>query len=149
MRVVNRFMHVELLLILLVLVTYATRLPKKWSIIFFVLLFIDNSFVAERTIRAKKTEIIARRVTTVNSIKSQLSSEHIAFAVLDGKEQFFLTQLDAMVASNYVHLPTVNGYSSGCPGEFGEFFSNVNEEGLMKWLNFKEIDSSKVLILRR
>lgn len=149
MRVVNRFMHVELLLILLVLVTYATKLPKKWSIILFVLLFIDNSFVAERTIRSKKTEITARRVDTINSIKGKLKSDHIAFAVLDGKEEFYLTQLDAMVASNYVHLPTVNGYSSGCPGEFGEFFSNVNEQGLMKWLDFKNIDSTKVLIIRR
>lgn len=148
-RVINRFMHVELFILIVALIALAKPIRKSFSILLFVLVFFDNSFVPARVIRSEKAAITQRRIATVNEINNLKSDKHIAFAIIDPNNAFFINQIDGMIATNYVGLPTINGYSSSCPGEFGEFFGNNNREGLMRWLNYNQIDSSSVLIIER
>ncbi|MCJ8291503.1 MAG: hypothetical protein MJK07_17160 [Flavobacteriales bacterium] len=149
MRVLNRYMHVEIFLIIALLVSLFSRLPKKWSALFLLLVILDNSFSTDNVIRTRKDEIIARREIAIESVKRKLKPEHEAFAILSDKEEFFKTQIDGMITSNYVHLPTINGYSSGCPVGFGHFFEKTNQEGLRIWLETNQLDSAKVLIIQR
>lgn len=149
MRVINRFMHVELFLIIVLLVSLLTRMPKKWSAILFLLVVLDNSFTQDNLIRASKQQIVERRENAVAIVKKNIKPTHEAFAILNSNEDFFLTQIDGMITSNYVDLPTVNGYSSGCPIGFGQFFHGADNEGLQIWLKQNQIDSSKVLIIQR
>lgn len=149
MRVVNRFMHVELFLIIVLLISLLIRLPKKWSFILLILVILDNSFTQENLIRSRKSEIITRREQSIEFVKRRVKPEHEAFAFLSNREAFFKTQLDGMITSNYVKLPTVNGYSSGCPVGFGQFFEKTDREGLQLWLEINQIDSTKILIIER
>lgn len=146
-RVVNRFMHVELMLIILALTTLAVKIPKKYTIIIFLLAILDNSFVGERVIRSEKQEITYRREKLIAEVLKEKEDKHIAFAFIDPNNQFFVNHLDAMIVSEYVGIPTVNGYSSACPGEFGEFFSNADQKGLSRWLNHNKVDSTKILLI--
>ena len=54
-----------------------------------------------------------------------------------------------MIASNYIDLPTVNGYSSNSPPQFSKFFNSPTTQGLNKWLKYSEIDKSNILIISR
>lgn len=151
MRVVNRFMHVEIFLLIALLISLMIRLPKKWSVLVLLFVILDNSFTEKNIIRTSKNEIIAEREQSIESVKRRLKPEHEAFAILNDsdKEPFFKTQLDGMIVSNYVHLPTVNGYSSGCPVGFGHFSEKTNTEGLRIWMETSHLDSTKVLIIQR
>ena len=149
MRVLNRYMHVEIFLIVALLVSLFTRLPKKWSALFLLLVILDNSFSTDNVIRTSKEDITKRREIAIAAVKNRLKPEHEAFAILSDDESFFVTQIDGMIATNYVDLPTINGYSSGCPVGFGHFFEKTNQEGLRIWLETNQIDSSKVLVIQR
>lgn len=149
MRVLSRFMNVELFLFIVLLLLMLKKLNRKWLLILPVLMLLDNSFVPERVIREKKEQIVARRIAVIKEVKAQLDKNYSAFAIVGGHEEIYLMQLDAMLASNHVHLPTVNGYSSNCPPELGEFYLQMNNAGLQKWLELNNIDTSKVLIIER
>ncbi|MDG1330690.1 MAG: hypothetical protein P8P74_00055 [Crocinitomicaceae bacterium] len=149
MRVLNRYMHVEIFFIVALLISLLSRLPKKWSAVLLLLVIFDNSFSTDGLIRTSKDEITKRRKVAIATVKNRIKPEHEAYAILDDEEAFFATQIDGMVASNYVDLPTVNGYSSGCPIGYGHFFQGTNEEGLRIWLETNQLDSSKVLIIKR
>ncbi len=147
MRVLNRFMNVELFLIIVFLVSLAVKIPRKWSILLFVLIVIDNAFVPTRVIRTEKEVIVDRRESMIELIEENMSSIHQSYVVIDSTQEFYITHLDAMIASTYVPIPTVNGYSSGCPGEFGQFFSEVSVAGLNRWYTASGLDSAKVLMI--
>ena len=150
MRVLNRFINVELFLILILLISLAVKVPRKWSILLFILVVLDNAFVPSRVIREDKAMISDRRESMIELIEENRNDEHIAYVVIDSTQtEFFKTHLDAMIASTYVPLPTVNGYSSGCPGEFGQFFTEVSEAGLTRWYKDSGLDSTKVLVIQK
>ncbi|MFT5778680.1 MAG: hypothetical protein ACI837_001636, partial [Crocinitomicaceae bacterium] len=149
MRVLNRFMNVELFLIVVLLVSLASKLSRKWSILFFLLVVLDNSFVPDRVIRLPKDEITERREAMIELIQKNVEPKHKAFVVLDSEHEFFISQLDAMLASPYVKLPTVNGYSSGCPKGYIPFFHNLDDDALKSWYSASGADSSRILIIRR
>ena len=150
MRVINRFMHVEIFLIVALLVSLAIRLPKQWSILLLLVVILDNSFSTDGLIRTRKDKITERRELAIKAVKQEQTSTHKAFALLrGGKEDYFETQIDGMITSNYVNLPTVNGYSSGCPNGFGAFFHGTDREGLQVWLDANQLDSTEILIIQR
>jgi len=149
MRVLNRFMHVEIFLLVALIVSLFTRVGKKWSILLLILVVLDNSFSTDNLIRERKDEITSRREKAISAVKQRIQPEHKAFAILDEEEGFFVTQIDGMTATNYVDLPTINGYSSGCPLGFNHFFANPNREGLRIWLEMNKMDSTEILIIER
>jgi hypothetical protein len=149
MRVLNRFMHVEIFLLIALLISLFTRLPKKWSVVLLLLVILDNSFSTGGVIRTSKDEITSRRELMISTIKKQLKPEHEAFAFTDPEEAFFVTQIDGMIVTNYVDIPTINGYSSGCPVGFGNFFGKPDREGLRVWYETNQMDSTKVLVIER
>lgn len=150
MRVLNRFMNVEIFLLIVLLVSLAIKLPRKWSVLLFILVVIDNAFVPSLVIREEKALLTDRRESLVALIEESIEPYHDAYVVMDTTQpNFFITQIDAMVASTYIQKPAVNGYSSGCPGEFGQFFTEVSPEGLSRWYKASGLDSTKVLVIQK
>ena len=150
-RILSRYMHVELFFLLLTLAALLVHFNAKRIFILLLLGFviIENSFDANLVQRIEKSNAVERRVNTVRSIKNQLEGNYKAFAIIDTTDAFFVTQIDGMIASNYIDLPTVNGYSSSCPGEFGEFFANVSTSGLDRWLTHNQIKREDILVVYR
>lgn len=150
-RIVSRYMHVELFFILLTLAAIIVhfKLKRMLVLLLFAFVIVENSFDANLVQRIQKSDAVARRVNTVRMVEEQANDSYQAFAVIDTTEAFFISQIDGMIASNYIDLPTVNGYSSSCPGEFGEFFANVNDAGLDRWLKHNQLKREDILVVYR
>jgi len=147
--VINRFMHAELFIIILILVKLLESKSFKYGLIILGLTILDNSFNPERVIRYEKEKIMDRRLHTISEIQKQVTSEHLAFVIIDKSELPFNVHLDAMIASNYLDIPTINGYSSTCPRQFGSFFNYNTFEGLSNWLKYNDLKRNQILIIER
>lgn len=148
MRVMNRFMHVQLFFILIFLILFFKNKSTTWVMALFVLLFIDNSFNPELVRRTPKSEIIQRRTELIEQVNSLKQPHHKSFVVINPTDENYTTHIDAMMASLYCDLPTINGYTSNCPGDFGVFFTSVNQEGFEHWIKVSNIPLSEVLVIK-
>jgi len=148
-RVIDRYLHVELFFIIAALISLLILIPRKYLAFIFILVILDNSFNPERMIRRPKTELQARREYTIREVEQYELGDKIAFAIIDSIDYHHAVHVDAMIASEHLQIPTVNGYSSSGPSEFGAFFGSGKRSALQSWLNHNGIDSSEVLIIYR
>ena len=114
-------------------------------LIVFGLIIIDNSFDPNKVVRSNKALIQQKRVELSQKIEANKKLSHQAFAIIGSNA--LENHLDAMTASLYTDLPTINGYSSSCPSNFGSFFSKTDSTGLNKWLKSNNMKGEEVLIL--
>lgn len=144
-RVINRFLHYELFLVILMILLILRNSSTTMLLIVFGLIIIDNSFDPNKVVRSNKALIQQKRVELIQKIEDNKKLSHRAFAIIGSNA--LENHLDAMTASLYTNLPTINGYSSSCPGDFGSFFLKTDSIGLNKWLKSNNIDKEEVLIL--
>lgn len=147
-RVIHRYMHVVLFLIIAVLIILLKEKPKSWIYTLLLLSLVDNSFNSNKVCRTEKSEIVERRIYTIEKVKPLiLNKNYKAFAILNTEEEFYKVQLDAMIASLYCDLPTINGYSSSSPPDYWKFFGKPNKEGLDYWMEKKGMNKEDILIV--
>ncbi len=146
-RVLNRFLHVEIFLLILVLLYLWNKIPKKYSYILFVLIILDNGFNATDSLRLPKENIVHGRLHLENELNKNWKNHHKAFAVIDTVKAAPYVHVEAMMVSAKLQHPTVNGYSSGCPGGFGNYFSNTNEQGAKEWMDINKLKEKDVLFI--
>lgn len=147
-RVLNRFLHVEIFILIVVLLYIWKELPKKYVWLLLVLSFIDNGFDANLSVRSSKKEVVAGRVALQKEVENNRKRQHKAFAIVRTDQPAPRTHVQAMMVSQLLQFPTVNGYSSSCPGGFGTFFSESSEEGLREWMQQENLKESEILIIR-
>ena len=148
-RVMNRYWHVALFIILIAIVSVIKNNSKKWNFLIFILVFIDNSYNPSYIVKELKVELAERRLNSIRLIKNNWEETYDAFVFMDRNETqpSHVTQLDGMISGQQLSIPTVNGYSSSCPGEFSFFFGYLYDDNLNRWLKWNSIDSSKILII--
>ncbi len=149
MRVLNRFMHVEIFILLVLLGYVFLKMNKNYLLVVCLIVFVDNCFSPQEIPREKKEFIVARRIELVKELKTYDLTKVKAVALIDTTAPVFVNHLDIMMAAQSVGLPTINGYSSYCPDAFGVFFLNASEDGLNKWITNKHLKQEDVLILKR
>ena len=149
MRVLNRFMHVELFILLLILGYSFQSIPKKYLLFLFIALVIDSSFDSEKIIRQTKLELQQRKGLLVERIVQQGNFQNKSLALVDTLQPAYLSHLDAMLASQELNMGTVNGYSSYCPDAYGDYFNTCSAVGLNHWLNSKGVSRNRVLVINR
>ena len=148
MRVLNRFMHVELFLLLLILGYAFLTLRKVTLLSICLLVFADNCFSPHHIPREMKEDLVNRRTELINKLKSHDLTKIKSVALIDTSGQAFVKHLDMMLAAQSIGLPTINGYSSYCPEAFGEFFLDVSEEALNTWVKSQNLKPEEILILK-
>ncbi len=148
-RVPGRFMQVELFLLLMLLGFFLTAINSKLWLIYLLLVFIDNSFDAEKITRTSK----AHNQQTLNSLKQQVLADpnykQKTLAVIDTLRPAFETHLDAMLVAQELGLKSFNGYSSYCPDAFGAYFTKCSEQGLNQWLENQSLTAEPILLIKR
>lgn len=152
LRVLNRFMHVGLFFFLLGFILLIKRIPAKWGLLLIIPAILDSAFDQSMVYRVPKSDLVKMRADIDKEVKEKLKPEHIAFAIInDGTDigETSMSHIDAMNAAIDNHIPTINGYSSSCTGEFWRFMGQNTNENLQFWLSHNGIDSSKVLIIDR
>lgn len=147
MRVLNRYMHVQLFFILLLMVLLLKD-KSKWIVYsLFALIVFDNMFVGDRVNRSAKKDIIARREAMVNKLVEADAPFYQSYAVVTNSEKPFLVHIDAMMASLRLRLPTINAYTSSGPTDYAEFFLTPQRKGLEHWIQYNKMDSTAILVL--
>lgn len=148
MRVLNRFMHVEFFFIVLFIILLLKKASHLAIFGFLALIFVDNYFDPSIVTKTTKQECQLHRKTLTDVVmKDYNSGKHKAFAIVRPNAPHYLGHLDAMMASLYTNIPTVNAYSSGCPDDFGEFFNHSNMSGLEEWLKNRNVSKEDILII--
>lgn len=108
--------------------------------------YIDKS----KTVSYYKQDAQSRKNDIVYSLKNNNIVHYTTFAICTSdKDQSYLYNIDAMMASQVVSKPTVNGYSGTCIGVNCDFISNLDTISLYKYLNYSWISKNKVLVIQK
>jgi hypothetical protein len=151
LRALTRILHVEVFLFLLLsafLIKNHVRPNIIWHLIIILFVIGDNYFLAGKTLRTEKKELLHRRSVMERKILLANPKNYEAIAVLcDSCKNIELHHLDVMVAAQGLNLKTINGYSSSCKDELRPFFEKGDRESLLKWLRYSNIKEERVCII--
>ena len=99
-------------------------------------------------IYVNKYESQQRKESIINSLNNSNNNNYAAFAVCtQNNNELMFINIDAMMASQVVLKPTVNGYSSTCIDQICNFLYKPDSTSLYNWLDLKGIDKKSVLII--
>jgi hypothetical protein len=148
MRVVARFMHVEIFILLLLSGYVLVKINSKYFLLFMLLVFADNLFIPAYIPRQEKSALIQRKEILLTELAKYDYEKYKAFALIDSTQPAYITNLDMMLVAQSVGIKTMNGYSSYCPRELVEFSKKNTEEGLYKWLENQKIKRDEILLIK-
>jgi len=149
MRVLIRFMNVEIFLLLIIAGYALMKIDGRYFIIFMALVFADNLFNPEPIPKREKTELIKRKEVVLNELTRYDVGKYKAVALIDTTQETYITHIDMMLAAQSLGIKTVNGYSSNCPWQLEEFFRNNSEKGLNEWLESRQMKKDDILLIKR
>jgi hypothetical protein len=149
-RVLTRFMNVEIFLLLLIAGYYLMKIKNKNIILLiFLLAFADNLFKADGMPKREKAALIQRKEFIIKELEKNDYKKYKVVALIDTTWATFVPNLDMMLAAQSVGAKTVNGYSSYCPEpELYDFTKLNKEEGMYSWLSHHGIQKDEVLLLK-
>jgi hypothetical protein len=146
LRVLIRFMNVELFILLVLWGFFLVKVKSKYIYLLLILAFCDNLFDASNMPKKEKKDLIARKTQLINEIRKCNYKSKTAIAYINSTQDSYITNIDMMLASQQLGKPTINGYSSYAPGDIGDFSRNNNKDGLIKWLDSQHIKHNEILI---
>jgi hypothetical protein len=149
-RVLTRFMNVEIFLLLVIAGYFLVTIKnKKIILLFFLLAFADNLFKSGGMSKVEKTELIERKEFVINELEEKDYKKYKVVALLDTTVPNYVSNIDMMLAAQSLGANTANGYSSYCPQrELFDFTKLNKEEGLYSWLSSQKIEKDEVLLLK-
>ncbi|MBP7509492.1 MAG: hypothetical protein KA807_16895 [Prolixibacteraceae bacterium] len=148
MKVLIRFMNVELFILLLIAGYTMLKFRKGYLLVILFLVFTDNLFSPGRVPRSLKSELAGRKEVMITEIKKHDYKYYEAIAYINTSQPEYVENIDMMLAAQSLGIKTINGYSSYCPVEMKGFLKNKEEEGLYSWLEKNGIEKSKVLLIK-
>jgi len=147
LRVLIRFMNVELFLLLVLWGYFLVKVKSKYVYLLLLLSFCDNLFDATNMPKKEKKELIARKCQLINEIKKCDYKSKKALAYINSAQESYITNIDMMLASQQLGKSSINGYSSYAPAEICDFLSKNKNEGLNKWLDSEYLKCNEVFVL--
>lgn len=148
-RVLMRFMNVEIFILLLLSGYILARFKTKYILLFFFVVFADNLFSLENISKQEKVGLIKRKEVLLNEISQYDFKKYKAVAFINSNQEPYKTNIDIMLVTQSIGIKTINGYSSFCPGELGEFAGKNTEIGLNNWLENQKISKDEILLLKK
>jgi hypothetical protein len=149
MRVVMRFMNVELFLLLIIAGQFLIKIQSKYFLLLMALVFVDILFKPELIPAKEKAELTERKERLLNEMAKFDLHKYKAVALIDSSEKAYVTNIDMMWVAQSLGIKTINGYSSNCPHELVEFVKTNTEQGLDHWLVIQNIRRDEILLLKR
>ncbi|MCC6816875.1 MAG: hypothetical protein IT267_10725 [Saprospiraceae bacterium] len=108
----------------------------------------DSFFIRASFSKVESQKEINELTYKVDSARARSKYIYHAMAYLTNvKSSASSIQIMAALAGQQRNLPTVNGYSSSCRLQFGQFWNNPDSTSLAKWLEFNMVDPKTVLII--
>jgi len=147
-RVLTRFMNVEIFLLLIITGYFLAKIKSKYILLFILLVFTDNLFSPEHVPRKQKAALVKRKEILLTELVKCDLKKYKAVAYLDTTQECFIPNIDIMLVAQSIGINTVNGYSSYCPSGLIDFTKKNSEEGLYKWLTDQKISRDDILLIK-
>lgn len=148
MKVLVRFMNVELFILLLIAGYTILKFRKGYLMLILLLVFADNLFSPGEVPRCLKSELADRKEAMIEEVKKHDYKSFEAIAYINKNQPEYVSNIDMMLAAQSLGIKTINGYSSYCPKELKGFLKNKEEDGLNGWLEKNNIERSKILLIK-
>jgi hypothetical protein len=158
MRSVGRIINVELFLfayivsVVLVLI-YKRIKQKRFFLVSIALLCVLDHYKSSETIGTYNKKFSQERVGKVKQKLIENNYQNYnAFAYMpdDKSDAATYVQLDAMLASQSLNIPTINGYTATAPEVFDGFWGEHDAQTLHLWLRKNKMDiwKNKILLIK-
>ena len=129
----------------LLLNSIVKKRKNLWFALLLSAIIIDNISEPSEAEPFSKEMAQARVTPIVQKLENANWEGKKAFAYMPKSGNEFEVQLDAMMASQLVHKPCVNGYSAISPPAFDGFWRLFNEETLKHWLEINKISPNDIV----
>ncbi len=116
-------------------------------IIFMFLIGFDNYAKTASIYRTEKTIANQRVAILVKKMEHLPSQSIVSYEPHQKDDAAIFYQLDAMLASQQLHLKTLNGYSATSPIGFDSYWRNIDSTSRNIWLNTKGFNQDSLLII--
>ncbi len=126
----------------------------KLFIPLFIFIVLDQSLNKSSCISRSHSKVESRQgidslVQKIKLAQTQSSKNYLAVAYMpDVKKNAVELQIQAALAAQECQIPSVNGYSSSCRGEFGRFWDNYDTASLKIWLDYSNVKIEDILIIK-
>ncbi len=149
MGTVPRIMNMLLLFFAMIPCLLINSIIKKKKTLWFSMLLIavilDNFSNPSLDEPFNKLQAQNRITPIVEQLNKVNWEEKDAFAYIPKSGNEVEIQIDAMLASQLVHKPCVNGYSACAPPNFDSFWRMFNQETLYHWLDLNNINHDDIV----
>ena len=149
MRSLARIINVELLFMGLSVGLLFFIIKDRWqrfsAVVFFAFIFllvIDNYIYPEKLLRTEKTLFESRHEKMLSKLNHLPKGTIISYEPESLEDNVAHIQLDVMLATQSLHLKSVNGYSGAAPHNFYKFWGNPNDENRLFY--FERFTSQEV-----
>ncbi len=155
MRSITRIINIELIFFAIATAFIFSRILKKenrWIFLLFLLftglIIIDNYFKEGKSYRTEKRIALERINPIIDLIEKLPENAIISYEpqIIDSLSIYY--HIDAMLASQYCNLKTINGYTATCPIDFSRFWDNINENSRNHWLSNKNIAFDTLFVIK-
>lgn len=155
MRALGRIIHIELFFFSIIAVSFLSfaynkiKYKKIFIILTFCTLLIDQYFNPNVVNTFNKVDAQQRTEYIIKSLTNSSVQNYSAFAVCaQNNDQSMFINIDAMLASQAILKPTINGYSSTCVGPICDFLYTSDTTSLYNWLYVNNINKDSVLVIK-
>lgn len=127
-----------------------SKSTKATPMIFVVLVFIigiDNYAKQTSIYRSEKAVAVKRVDDLVNKMSHIPPQTVVSYEPLQQEDAAIFYQLDAMLASQQLHLKSLNGYSATSPVGFDSYWRNIDSTARNIWLTTKNFNQDSLIIV--
>ncbi len=154
MRLLTRIINIELLFAAVTVSLVFTKIFNNkskygWLVFVAVLgqLTIDNYCVWGKGVRTEVSKAKHRTETLTTAFNKIPSGAVVSYEPVNLLPSAATCQIDAMIASQSFNVKILNGYSGGCPGDFGPFWNLPNSETRNNWLKYRNLGTDSLYII--
>lgn len=154
MRSLGRVINIELFFFALFVVwslkNVIEKIKFKSLFVFLVFIFIllDQTVISKPSPVFNKKESQKRIVDLIEKTRN-ISDDVECIALIPKKidNPLFIYNIDAMLLSQRINIPTINGYSATCPNSICNFITKLDSTSLFQWTNKNNISKDKLFII--
>lgn len=113
---------------------------KNWVVVPVLAIFLlaDNYVDSSKAYTHSKHVAMQRRLALQAKMAHLPPNSVVAYMPVTKTDPAIYYQLDAMLAAQSLQLKCINGYSAQSPYEYYVFWDELSEEGLKRWLKWKQ-----------
>jgi hypothetical protein len=155
MRSLTRIINIELIFYAIATAfVFANMLKRKRKYSFFLFVFllsilvVDNYYYKEGKLYRTRIQTAIERTNKFDNILSKIPDKSvISFEPKEKSDLSIYYNIDAMLFSQKYNFRSINGYTGSCPGDYAEFWRNIDAQSRNNWLKNKDLQFDTLYVI--